>query len=79
MFQKIRNRLLLNNLLVFALVLTGAAVAARFVLVQNLKQQMTEKLIVSRQGIVAEAELDNSGRLKVEDEFLARRLLNEHQ
>ena len=79
MFQKIRTRLLLNNLLVFALVLTGAAVAARLVFVQNMKQQVTEKLIASGQGIVAEAELDDSGRLKVEDDFLAKKLIKEHQ
>ncbi|MGB3765930.1 MAG: ATP-binding protein [Phormidesmis sp.] len=79
MFQQIRTRLLLNNLLVFALVLSGAAIALRLVFVQNLKQQMSERLIAGGQGIVAEAELDESGRLKVEDEFLARTLFNEHQ
>lgn len=79
MFQKIRTRLLLNNLLVFAIVLSGAAIAVRLVFVQNLKQQMSEKLIAGGQGIVAEAELDDSGQLKVEDEFLAQTLLNDHQ
>lgn len=79
MFQKIRTRLLLNNLLVFALVLSGAAVAVRFVFVQNLKQQMTEKLIAEGQGIVAEAELDDNGRLKVEKGFLGQRLIDDHQ
>ncbi len=79
MFQKIRTRLLFNNLLVFALVLSGAAIAVRLVFVQNLKQQISEKLIAGGQGVVAEAELDDSGRLKVEDEFLAQTLLNDHQ
>lgn len=79
MFQKIRTRLLFNNLLVFALVLSGAAIAVRLVFVQNLKQQISEKLIAGGQGVVAEAELDNSGRLEVEDEFLAQTLLNDHQ
>lgn len=77
MFQKIRTRLLLNNLLVFALVLSGAAIAVRLVFVQNLKQQMSERLIAGARGIVAEAELDDSGHLTVEDEFLAQTLLNE--
>ena len=79
MFQKIRTRLLLNNLLAFALVLGGSAIALRSVFVQTLKQQTTEKLIIGGQSIVAEAELDGNGQLKVEDEFLARRLLDEEQ
>ncbi|MGB7084280.1 MAG: ATP-binding protein [Phormidesmis sp.] len=79
MFQKIRTRLVLNNLLVFALVLSGFAIAVRFVFVQNLKQQTTEKLIAGGQGIVAEAELDDNGNLKVEDEFLAQTLLDQEQ
>ncbi|MGC1216366.1 MAG: HAMP domain-containing sensor histidine kinase [Phormidesmis sp.] len=79
MFQQIRTRLVLNNLLVFALVLGGFAIAVRFVFVQNLKQQTTEKLISGGQGIVAEAELDDNGNLKVEDEFLAQTLLDQEQ
>ena len=70
---------MLNNLLVFALVLSGFAIAVRFVFVQNLKQQTTEKLIAGGQGIVAEAELDDNGNLKVEDEFLAQTLLDQEQ
>ena len=79
MFQKIRTRLVLHNLLVFALVLSGFAIAVRFVFVQNLKEQTTEKLIAGGQGIVAEAELDDNGNLKVEDEFLAQTLLDQEQ
>ena len=79
MFQKIRTRLVLHNLLVFALVLSGFAIAVRFVFVQNLKQQTTEKLIAGGQGIVAEAELGDDGNLKVEDEFLSQKLINEEQ
>ena len=79
MFQQIRTRLVLNNLLVFALVLSGFAIAVRFVFIQNLKQQITEKLIAGGQGIVAEAELDENGNLKVEDEFLAQKLIDEEQ
>ena len=70
---------MLNNLLVFALVLSGFAIAVRFVFVQNLRQQTTEKLIAGGQGIVAEAELDDDGNLKVEDEFLAQTLLDQEQ
>lgn len=79
MFQKIRTRLLLNNLLVFALVLAGSAIAVRLVFVRNLQEQTAERLISVGQGIVAEAELDKKGQLKVEDEFLAQALLDEHQ
>ncbi len=79
MFQKIRTRLLLNNLLVFALVLFGAAIAVRVVFVQNLKQQISEKLIAEGQGIVAETEVDDSGHLTVEDDFLAQTLIAKHQ
>ena len=68
-FQKIRTRLLLNNLLVFALVLTGAAIAVRLVFVQNLKEQAAARLLAVGQGISSEAELDSNGILEVEDEF----------
>ena len=79
MFQKIRIRLLLNTLLVFTLVLAGSAIAVRLVFVRNLQEQTTERLISVGQGIVAEAELDEKGQLKVEDEFLVQALLDEHQ
>lgn len=79
MFQRIRTRLLLTNLLVFALVLFGAAIAVRVVFVQNLKQQMSEKLIAGGQGIIAETELDDSGHLTVEDKFLAQTLIDKHR
>ena len=79
MFQQIRTRLLLNNLLVFALVLAGAAIAVRLVFVSNLKEQTTERLIAVGQGVVAEAEIDDDGQLKVEDEFLAQAIFDEHQ
>jgi len=79
MFQQIRTRLLLNNLLVFALVLAGAAIAVRLVFVRNLQEQTTERLIAVGQGVVAEAEIDDDGQLEVEDEFLAQALFDEHQ
>ena len=79
MFQQIRTRLLLNNLLVFALVLAGAAIAIRLVFVRNLEEQTTARLIAVGQGVVAEAEIDDDGQLEVEDEFLAQSIFNEHQ
>ena len=79
MFQQIRTRLLLNNLLVFALVLAGAAISVRLVFVRNLREQATENLIAVGQGIVGEAEIDDDGQLKVEDEFMVQEVFNAHQ
>lgn len=78
MFQKIRYRLLINNMLVFALVLAGSAVAVRLIFVRNLQQQLTNQLVTLGQGVVAEAELKD-GQLKVEDDFLVQTLINRHQ
>lgn len=78
MFNKIRDRLIINNIIVFALVLGGGALAARLVFASNLRYQMGERLIALGQGIVAEAELEQ-GELVVEDEFLALPLLNSLQ
>lgn len=79
MFQKTRARLILNNLLVFALVLAGFAIAVRLVFVRNLHQQMAERLTALGQSIIAETELGNDGSLKVEDGFSEQTLINEHQ
>lgn len=78
MFEKIRTRLLIKNLLVFAVVLSGSAIAIRLVFVRNLIQQATDNLVGVGQGIVAEAELEN-GQLVVEDEFLAQTLFSEQE
>lgn len=78
MFQKIRYRLLINNMLVFALVLAGSAVAVRLIFVRNLQQQLTNQLVTLGQGVVTEAKLEND-QLKVEDDFLAQTLINRHQ
>jgi len=77
-FQKIRTRLLLNNLLVFSLVLASAAIAVRLVFLQNIKQQATARLIAVGQGISSEAELDSDGILEVEDEFREQAPLYEY-
>jgi len=79
MFQQIRIRLLLNNLLVFALVLAGFAIAVRLVFVRNLREQATENLIAVGQGIVGEAEIDDNGQLKVEDEFMIQEVFSANQ
>ncbi|MEL6813249.1 MAG: HAMP domain-containing sensor histidine kinase [Cyanobacteria bacterium J06598_3] len=78
MFQKIRTRLLLNNLLVFALVLTGAAIAVRLVFVKSLEAQAVERLIAVGRGVSDEAELNDTGKLEIEDEFRVQALLYEH-
>ncbi|WP_017302385.1 sensor histidine kinase [Nodosilinea nodulosa] len=78
MFEKIRYRLLIANLLVIALVLTGFALAVRLVFVRNLKQQLTERLITLGQGAVGNAEIDN-GQLQVENEFLAQKIIDKYQ
>lgn len=68
LFRKIRIRLLLNNLLVFTLVFSGAAIAVRLVFVQSLQRQLGAKLIALGQGISSEAELGSDGFLEIEDE-----------
>lgn len=78
MFEKIRQRLFLSNLLVFAMVLSGFAIAVRIVFVYNLKQQLTNRLITLGQSAAANTEIDK-GRLKVEDRFLAQALPRQAQ
>ncbi|MEL6816573.1 MAG: HAMP domain-containing sensor histidine kinase, partial [Cyanobacteria bacterium J06598_3] len=78
MFNKIRDRLIISNVIVFALVLGGAALAVRLVFVNNLRYQMGERLVALGQGILAEAELEQ-GQLVIEDEFLALPLLTPYQ
>ncbi|MCC0178825.1 HAMP domain-containing histidine kinase [Waterburya agarophytonicola K14] len=58
MFQKIRYRLFLSNLLVLALVLLGSALAVRLVFISNLKQQASEKLMAIALSTAASAEVD---------------------
>lgn len=78
MFQKIRYRLLLNNLFVFTLVLTGFVVAVRLVFVRSLTQQLSEQLTALGQTAVSESEMQG-GRLGVEDDFLSHTLIETHQ
>jgi OmpR-family two-component system manganese-sensing sensor histidine kinase len=57
-FQKIRYRFFLSNILVLALVWLGSAFVMRLVFVRNLKQQVSEKITAVAQGIAASAEFD---------------------
>lgn len=67
-FKQIRIRLLLSNLLVFAIVLTGFAVAVRFVFVRNLRHQLTNQLVTLGLGAAAGAELGD-GEIELETNF----------
>lgn len=78
MFEKIRNRLLIANLLVFSLVLGGFAGVVRLVFVHNLKQQLTEQLTTLGQSAVGNTELEN-GRLQIEEEYIAQDLFRKSQ
>ena len=78
MFRKIRNRLFLSNLLVFALVLAGSAFVVRLVFVRNLRQQLTDRLIALAQGTAASAEFDK-GYLESETKFSSRQLSDRQQ
>ncbi|MGB3787676.1 MAG: HAMP domain-containing sensor histidine kinase [Phormidesmis sp.] len=78
MFQKIRRLLLLNNILIFTLVLAGFSAVVRLVFVNNLKQQVTNQLIAVGQGVVAEAEL-KEGRLIIDDQLLAQNIFNSRE
>ena len=77
MFQKIRYRLFLSNLLVFALVLIGSAFVVRLVFISNLKQQANEQLMAIAQSTAASAEVDE-GEFEWEIEFPSQ-LLEEAQ
>lgn len=78
MFEKIRDRLFLSNLLVFTVVLSGFAIAVRIAFVYNLKQQLTSRLITVGQSAVANTEIDN-GQIKVEDHLLTQELARQGQ
>lgn len=78
MFQKIRYRLFLSNLLIFALVLTGSAFVVRLVFIRNLRQQLTDRLIALAQGTAASAEFEQ-GYLESETEFSPQQLSDRQQ
>ena len=77
MFQKIRYRLFISNLLVLAIVLIGSALAVRLVFIRNLKQQANQRLMAIAQATVASAEVDE-GEFEWEMDFPPQ-LLEESQ
>ncbi len=77
-FQKIRYRLLLSYLTVFASNLAIFALAVRFVFTRSLTQQLTEKLTTLAQGAAASAESDD-GKLKTGDDFYLEDLVARNQ
>ncbi|BCL39125.1 ATP-binding protein [Nostoc sp. MS1] len=78
MFQKIRYRLLLSYLVVFASLLGIFALAVRIVFAHSLTQQIKDKLTAIGQGAAANVEFD-AGRLKVESDFRPQDLIARHQ
>lgn len=78
MFQPIRQRLLLANLIVFALVLGGFAGAVRLVFWRNLQQQLINQLTTLGQSAAASVEY-GAGRLKVEDDLAITELQRQQQ
>jgi len=73
-FQKIRYRLLLSYLVVFASILGIFATAVRFFFTYSLHQQLTEKLTVLGQGAAANSEFDQ-GQIKIDDDFSSKDLI----
>ena len=73
MFQKIRYRLFLSNLLVLAIVVTGSALTVRLVFIRNLKQQLSERLMAIAQGTATSAEIEE-GEFEWETEFSPQQL-----
>ena len=73
MFQKIRDRLLLSNLIVFAIVLGGFAIVVRVVFVSSLSQQVTDKLVALGQGVTVDAGLE-AGKLEIDEHWQVRDL-----
>ena len=73
MFEKIRDRLLLSNLIVFAIVLAGFAIVVRVVFVRSLNQQVIDKLVVLGQGVTVDADL-KAGKLDIDENWQVRDL-----
>ncbi|QDL12631.1 sensor histidine kinase (plasmid) [Brasilonema octagenarum UFV-E1] len=78
MFQKIRYRLLLSYLVVFASLLGIFALAVRVAFTRSLTQQTTDKLIAIGQGAAANAEFEKD-HLTVESDFRPQDLITRHQ
>ncbi|MEH2451875.1 sensor histidine kinase [Nostoc sp.] len=78
MFQKIRYRLLLSYLVVFASLLGTFAIAVRVAFTRSLTEQITDKLIAIGKGAAANVEFEK-GRLTVESDFRPQDLITYHQ
>lgn len=79
-FQKIKYRLLLSYLVVFAFILVIFVSAVRVAFTRSLTRQLTEKLTALGQGVAANAELED-GHLEIEFEsgFLVQDLIARDQ
>ncbi|MGB7415052.1 MAG: ATP-binding protein [Thermosynechococcaceae cyanobacterium] len=77
MFQNIRHRLLLSNLLVFSLVLSGFAVVVRVVFVHSLREQLLNQLTDLGKGAAGSLEHED-GRLQVDNEYLVQNIASGH-
>ncbi|MEH2312859.1 MAG: HAMP domain-containing histidine kinase [Nostoc sp.] len=78
MFKKIRYRLLLSYLVVFASLLGIFAIAVRFAFTRSLSEQITDKLIAIGKGAAANVEFEK-GRLTIESDFRPQDLIAYHQ
>ncbi|MHC5935401.1 sensor histidine kinase [Nostoc sp.] len=78
MFQRIRYRLLLSYLVVFASLLGIFAIAVRFAFTRSLTEQITDKLTAIGKGAAANVEFEK-GRLTVESDFRPQDLIAYHQ
>ncbi|MEA5594074.1 HAMP domain-containing sensor histidine kinase [Rivularia sp. UHCC 0363] len=73
MFKKIRDRLLLSNLIVFAAILAGFSIVVRVVFVRSFNRQFTDKLVALGQGVTVDAEL-KTGKLEIDEHWQVRDL-----
>lgn len=78
MFKRIRYRLLLSYLVVFASLLGIFAIAVRFAFTRSLTEQITDKLTAIGKGAAANVEFEK-GRLTVESDFRPQDLIAYHQ
>jgi signal transduction histidine kinase len=77
-FQKIRYRLLLSYLALFASLLGIFALAVRIAFTRSLTEQITDKLTAIGKGAGANVEFEK-GRLTVDSDFRPQDLIAEHQ
>lgn len=78
MFRFIRTRLLISNLIVFALVLSSFAGAVRLVFWRSLQQQLTARLTTLGEGAAAMVEVEGT-RFDVEDDLNVADLRRQQQ